>query len=139
MVDNTTFFGGVNVGATRLNVDQAMMSSIDTVFSNSANIGAKYTTTNSQFGFTAGVPVAITSGDASFNVASNVSAGGDIETMTMTSSLASKSREFDLGLFYNVQLTESTTMNTFIERRFNNSGISGANTTEIGTKLVWMF
>ena len=132
VVDNTTIFGGINLGATKLNVGESMMTSTDTVFSNSANIGAKYTIDNRQFGMVAGLPVAITSGSAKFNVPSNVSVDGDIETMTMTSSLASRSREFDLGIFYNLQLSDSATMSTFIEKRFNHSGNSNTTSTGFG-------
>ena len=139
VVDNTTFFGGLNIGATKLNVQDAMMTSTDTVLSNSANIGIKHSTNNSQFGIVAGLPVAITSGNANFNVASNVSVDGNIETMTMTSSLASRSRELDLGLFYNLQLSDSATMNTFVERRFNHSGINNATSTEVGIGFTLIF
>ena len=89
-------------------VGKSMRTSTDTVFSNSANIGAKYTINSSQFGMVAGLPVAITSGSAKFNVPSSVSVDGEIEIMTMASSLASRSREFDLGLFYNLQLSQSS-------------------------------
>ena len=43
-MNDTTFFGGVNFGLTKLNIDEAMMKSSDTMVSNSMSMGAKYKT-----------------------------------------------------------------------------------------------
>lgn len=138
-MNDTTFFGGVNFGLTKLNIDEAMMKSSDTMVSNSMNMGAKYKTDNHEIGLVAGLPIAITSGNASFNVPSNVSNDGDIEAKVLESSFASRSREINIGLFYNIDLSETSALNTFIENRVNYNGMKGKTHSEAGIEYSLIF
>lgn len=136
-----SLFGDASLGVTHLNVNgSAMMKDASLLVSNSANIGAKYKTGNNTFGFVAGLPVAITSGDAKFEVAESVSLSGDIQTTEMDSSLATESREYNLGMFYTMQNNDSNTSITmFSELRNNYTGIDGETNLETGIKFAVKF
>ena len=102
-VGETTFFAGATVGLTNLNVNSdAMMKSADTMISNSANIGFQQPLGGGVFSFTAGLPVGIVSGNGNFDVASSVTATGDIETTQMSGSLANNTRPVRLGINWSV-------------------------------------
>jgi hypothetical protein len=77
------------------------------------------------------MPVAIVDGDAKFNMPSTVSANGDIENSDINSSLKSQNREIDFGVFYNVGLTENSTISSFAEMRTNYAGTED-DTVELG-------
>ena len=124
---------------TKLNIDEAMMKSSDTMVSNSMSMGAKYKTDNHEIGLVAGLPIAITSGNVSFNVPSNVSNDGDIESKVLESSFASRSREINIGLFYNIDLSETSALNTFIENRVNYNGMKGKTHSEAGIEYSLIF
>ena len=115
------------------------MKSSDTMVSNSMSMGAKYKTDNHEIGLVAGLPIAITSGNASFNVPSNVSNDGDIEAKVLESSFASRSREINIGLFYNIDLSETSALNTFIENRVNYNGMKGKTHSEAGIEYSLIF
>ena len=125
-------FGSATVGFTNLNVDKSsMLKSADMMLSNSATIGVKRTIDTHSFGFTTSMPVAIVDGDAKFNMPSTVSANGDIENSDINSSLKSQNREIDFGVFYNVGLTENSTISSFAEMRTNYAGTED-DTVELG-------
>jgi len=125
-------FGSATVGFTNLNVDKSsMLKSADLMLSNSATIGVKRTIDTHSFGFTTSMPVAIVDGDAKFNMPSTVSANGDIENSEINSSLKSQNREIDFGVFYNVGLTENSSISSFAEMRTNYAGTEN-DTVEFG-------
>lgn len=133
-------FGGATVGVSDLNVNStAMMRSVSSALSNSARIGTKFTNGQSTFGLIAALPVAITSADAHFEVATGVSVSGDIQTQTITSSLANDAREYSLGAFYNTALTNYADLGVFAELRNNYAGAAGAVNAEYGVKLSGSF
>jgi subtilisin family serine protease len=125
-------FGGATVGFTNLNVDKSsLLKDADMMLSNSATIGVKRTINTHSFGFTTSMPVAIVDGDAKFNMPSTVSANGDIGNSEINSSLKSQNREIDFGMFYNVGLTENSTISSFAEMRTNYAGTEN-DTVELG-------
>lgn len=136
-----SLFGDASLGVTHLNVDgSAMMKDASMLISNSANVGAKYTKGNNTFGFVAGLPIAITKGDAKFEVADSVSLSGDIQTTEMDNSLATESREYNVGMFYTMQNQESnTSLTMFSELRNNYTGVDGETNLETGIKFAVKF
>ena len=136
-----SLFGDASLGFTHLNVDgSAMMKDASMLISNSANVGAKYTKGNSTFGFVAGLPIAITKGDAKFEVADSVSLSGDIQTTEMDNSLATEAREYNVGMFYTMQNQESnTSLTMFSELRNNYTGVDGEANFETGIKFAVKF
>lgn len=139
-VGNTTLFGNVGIGATDLDIgSNSFMQSSGTVISNTASIGAKFDTKNGNFGVVAALPVAIQSGDVTMKYASSVSADGSIASTEMTDSLANNSREFNLGMFYNVSVNPSTNVSVFAEVRENYLGIEGETKPQVGFTLTKRF
>jgi len=139
-LDGMTVFGGVNLGVTQLDVgSNAMMKSASNLLSNSATIGAKFKTGNGTFGVTAALPVAIANGTGTFDVSSDVSLSGEIESTTMTSSLSSESREYNLGAFYNTHMSDTVAMKMFVEARNNYTGTSGLVRLEASINLGGKF
>lgn len=135
-----TVFGGANFGATTLDIgDSTMLKSADTLLSNTANIGAKYNMSNSEIGVVASLPVAITSGGAEFQVADSVSAAGDINYKTVNSSLASGAREYNIGAFYNLNVTDEAHVSMYAEHRINYAGQADVDTVEAGIKFKVKF
>jgi hypothetical protein len=138
--NGVTYFGGANIGVTSLNVgSNAMMKSANSLLSNSASIGAKFKTDSGTFGVVAALPVAITQGVATFDVAASVSTVGDIVNTSMTSSLSAQSREYNLGMFYDTSLTEHVGIEMFAEARNNYAGTAGLFQMEAGVKLNGTF
>jgi len=138
--NGVTYFGGANIGVTSLNVgDNAMMKSASSLVSNSATLGAKFKTAHGTFGFVAALPVAITQGDAKFDVAASVSSVGDIATNNMTSSLSSQAREYNLGMFYDTAITDNVGIEMFAEARNNYTGTAGLLAMEAGVTLTGTF
>lgn len=135
-----SLFGSIGVGATDLNVgENSMMKSAGTMISNTASVGAKFNTRNGNFGIVAALPVAIQSGDVSMEYASSVSAEGIVSSATSSESLANNSREVNLGLFYNVDVTPTTNVSMFAEVRENYMGIDGETAPQIGFTLTKRF
>ena len=142
---NVTFFGGATVGFTKAEVDSSsMMKSMDTLVSNTANIGTEFAlTNNSSFGVVAGLPVAITNGSANFDVASSVSANGDLEFTSVSSDLSATAREYNVGAYYSFAKVNTqdvaVTVDGFVEERFNYKGVDGENETTAGVALKITF
>jgi len=136
---NTTLFGAANVGVTDLNVGDSMMRSADTLISNSATVGAKLNTRNGTIAFTAGLPVAIASGNATFEMAQSVSLAGDIETANVTSSLANTARQLDFGASYEVNITDNATVSAFASFSDNYGSIAGASSRNVGIDFAVRF
>jgi hypothetical protein len=68
------------------------------------------------------MPVSITSGKANFNIASSVSANGDIQSSDISSSMSTTNREIDFGLFYNYNPTKNSALALNVELRNNYAG-----------------
>lgn len=134
-----TWFGAANIGVTELDVGNSMMKSASSLVSNSATFGAKLNTGNGTFAFTAGLPVAITSGDATFEMAQSVSVSGDIEVASMTSSLANTARQVDFGVSYEFNITETATVSTFASFSDNYGSIRGMNDSNVGVNYMVRF
>jgi subtilisin family serine protease len=138
--DSGSLFGSFGFSATDLKVgENSMMKNSGTVLGNTASIGAKFKTKNGQFGVVAALPVAIQSGNVAMEYASSVSAEGVISTNMATESLANKSREVNLGLFYNVDVAPMTNVSMFAEVRENYMGIAGETAPQIGFTLTQRF
>ena len=135
-----SIFGGATAGFTSVEVDQStMLNSADVLVSNTANLGARFDTTAGEFGLVAALPVAITSGDAKFSVASDIDFDGNIVYRDIESSLASKNREYNLGLFYNTEIGSNAKLSAYAEKRFNYAGIEGKNELEAGVEFKLRF
>ena len=135
-----SIFGGATAGFTSVEVDQStMLNGADVLISNTANLGARFDTTAGQFGLVAALPVAITSGDAKFRVASDIDFDGNIVYRDIESSLASKNREYNLGLFYNTEIGSNAKLSAFAEKRFNYAGIEGKSELEAGVEFKLRF
>jgi hypothetical protein len=127
---NTTVFGGATLGVSQLNVDaSSWMKSASTVMSNSVTLGAKTTLGKQELGFVTSMPVAITSGSASFDMASSVSADGDVNYTGTNADLAAQRREIDFGVFYNIASTELSTISSYAEVRTNYAGTTDSTYT----------
>lgn len=138
-VGNATWFGAANVGVTNLNVGDSMMRSADTLFSNSATVGTKINTGNGTLAFTAGLPVAITSGNATFDMAQSVSLAGDIEVASIESSLANTARQVDFGVSYEFNLTDNGTVSTFANFSDNYGSVRGMSDSNVGINYTVRF
>jgi len=121
--NGVNLFGSATFGATKLSVDNtSMLKSADIMMSNSATLGMRQTVGTSTFGFVASMPVSITSGKANFNIASSVSAEGDIQSSDISSSMSTTNREIDFGLFYNYNPTKNSALALNVELRNNYAG-----------------
>ena len=138
-VGAATWFGAANVGVTNLNVGDSMMQSADTLFSNSATVGTKINTGNGTLAFTAGLPVAITSGNATFKMAQSVSLAGDIEVASIESSLANTARQVDFGVSYEFNLTDNGTVSTFASFSDNYGSVRGMIDSNVGINYTVRF
>lgn len=133
-------FGSFGISASDLKVgENSMMKSAGTVMGNTASIGAKFNTKNGNFGVVAALPVAIHSGEVSMEYASSVSSDGVISTNTSTESLANKSREINIGLFYSVDVSPMTNLSMFAEVRENYMGVAGESAPQVGFTLTQRF
>jgi subtilisin family serine protease len=136
----TTFYGSATLGVTTLNVNNnAMMKSADTMISNSATVGVRHNVGNGMFSLSADLPVAITNGNGNFEVASSVSASGDIETMQMSSSLANAARELTLGVGYDYALADNAGIGTYANFTDNAGSIAGNTSATIGVNFKVQF
>lgn len=134
--NDVTLFGGATMALTNVEVDSStMLKDMDTLTSNTANIGAKYNMSNSEFGVVAALPVAITSGNANFEVAQSVNLDGSLNYANVENSMASNAREYNLGAFYNLNVTDNAGFGFYAEQRFNYAGVEGETNTEAGVKL----
>ena len=134
--NDITVFGGATAGVTTLDVDTTtMLKDADALVSNTANIGAKYNMRNSEFGVVASLPVAITSGNANFQVADSVNADGTINYKNVDSSLAVNAREYNVGAFYNLNFSETANVSMYAEQRYNYAGVQGKDTVEAGIEF----
>jgi subtilisin family serine protease len=138
-VGAATWFGAVNVGVTNLNVGDSMMRSADTLVSNSATVGTKINTGNGTLAFTAGLPVAITSGNATFEMAQSVSLSGDIEVASIESSLANTARQVDFGVSYEFNITDAATVSTFANFSDNYGSVRGMSDSNVGINYTVRF
>jgi len=142
-VGKAELFGGFDVALTNVNVDKtSLMKDASLLMSNTAKIGASYSLgEGKKVGFVASMPMAITDGSAKFTVPSDVNADGSIVYSNIDSPLNHSSREFDLGVFYNLSNKEiaqgsgKMSLNMFGEQRFNASNIESNNETEVGLRL----
>lgn len=137
---DTTLFGGASLGVTQLDVgSNSMLKSASAMISNSATIGTKTQIGgNSTLGFVASIPVAITSGNATFNMASSISADGTVNYSSTSTSLAAGNREIDYGVFYDVAMSDMTTVSSYAELRTNYAG-SMTDSVTAGVKLEIRF
>ena len=138
-VGAATWFGAANVGVTELNVGDSMMRSADTLFSNSATVGTKINTGNGTLAFTAGLPISITSGNATFEMAQSVSLAGDIEVASVESSLANTARQFDIGIYYDFLVSDGVTVSTYGSLSRNYQNVSGAESSTFGVSFGLSF
>lgn len=139
-----TIFGGATVAFTKADVDSsAMMKSMDTLVSNTANIGAELALNDtSSIGLVTSLPVAITSGSANFKAAQSISDNGDINYANVSSSLAADAREYNIGAYYNFNEAKNygdVEVSAFVEERINYLGQSGESDTAGGIKLKIRF
>ena len=116
-----------------------MMKSADTMISNSATVGVRHNVGNGMFSVSADLPVAITNGNGNFEVASSVSASGDIETMQMSSSLANAARELTLGVGYDYALADNAGIGTYANFTDNAGSIAGNTSATIGVNFKVQF
>jgi subtilisin family serine protease len=136
----TTWFGGVNVGVTALDVNSnAMMKSASTLVSNAARVGFSQQVGAGKFSVSASLPVAITSGSATFDMPTAVSLAGDIENTEMSSSLANTARQVDIGFSYDVAIADGFTVGTFANFNDNYQSIAGAENATVGVNIGWTF
>ena len=112
-----------------------MLKDMNTLTSNTANIGAKYNMSNSEFGVVAALPVAITNGTANFEVAQSVNLDGSLNYANVENSMASNAREYNLGAFYNLDVTDNADFGFYAEQRSNYAGVEGETNTEAVVKL----
>jgi len=139
MGNGLNFFGNAYLGATKLDVDtSSMLKSADLMMSNSATLGITQTVGDATFGFVTSMPVSITGGQAHFNIASSVSANGDIASSDVSSSLGTTKREVDFGLFYNYNPTKSSALALNVELRNNYAG-TDTDTISAGISYKLMF
>lgn len=137
---NTTFYGNATVGLTTLDVNSAaMMKSADTLVSNSATVGVRQMVGKGMFSLSAALPVAIANGNGNFEVASGVSATGDIETMNMSSSLENASRELTVGFGYDYAFNDNAGVGTYASFTDNAGSISGNTSGSIGVNFKVQF
>jgi subtilisin family serine protease len=137
---DVTLFGGSTLALTKANVDDStMLKDIDMLVSNTANLGATYAMKNSEVGMVAALPVSIVSGDAHFKVASSVNSEGTINYDSVSGSMATGSREYNLGAFYNLNVTDNAQFSVYAEQRFNYAGIQGEQRTEAGVEFKVAF
>lgn len=136
-------FGGVTIGFTRADVGESMLISMDTLVSNTANIGAEFATgKNSAFGLIAALPVAITSGSDNFTVAKRIMTDGTINYESVSSSLAGDEREYNLGAYFNFNEAKSygdVAVSAFAEERINYLGQPGERDTSAGLRVSIIF
>lgn len=139
-VGDTEFFGGASVGLTSLNVNSdAMMKSADDLVSNSARVGVNHKVGNSVIRLSAEMPVAVVDGDARFQVASGVQTNGDIQHVTMESSLANVSREMRYGIGHDFNISENAMIGSYVNYVDNSGSIQGNSTSEIGVNFKVVF
>ena len=141
--DTVKMFGGATVGFTKAELGESMMTSMDTLVSNTANIGAEFALDKtSAFGLVAALPVAITSGSANFNVAQSVNVDGTINYADVESSLVGDAREYNVGAYYNFNEARAygdIAVTAFAEERINYLGQSGERDTAAGIKFTMRF
>lgn len=132
----TTLFGGAQMGLTSIDVNSnAMMKSASTLVSNSAKAGMQHNIGASTFGLTAELPLAIVQGTGQFEVANSVSVSGDIENVSMDSSLANTAREFKVGVSHSYAFTNKATLDTYANFTDNAGSIKGHSNYEVGIKF----
>ena len=68
----------------------------------------------------------------------SVSSNGDIVNTNVNSSFTTDRQEVDFGLFYNNQITDAVSVDSFAEVRTNYAGTSD-NTYEVGLNLKVTF
>ena len=131
-----SIFGGATAGFTSVEVDQStMLSSADTLVSNTANLGARFNTTAGQFG-RCGLPAHYFR-RCKFRVASDIDFDGNIVYRDIESSLASKNHEYNLGLFYNTEVGSNAKLSAYAS--FNYAGNQGKNELEAGVEFNLRF
>lgn len=137
--DTVSLFGNASLGVTQLDVDgNSLMRSASTLVSNSATLGLRNQTERGAFGLVASLPVAIVDGEAEFSTPSTVSAEGDIEFSSTSSSLASTRREFSVGMFQSYEFADNATIDLNVEQRFNYAG-TNQTVTDAGVGVTWRF
>jgi hypothetical protein len=136
---NVSVFGNASVGVTQLDVNNdSLMQSASTVVSNSATLGIRNQTERGVLGLVASLPVAIVDGEAEFFTPGNVSATGDVEFNSASSSLAAQRREFSLGVFQSYEFADNATIDLNVEQRFNYAG-TNQTVTDAGVGVTWRF
>jgi len=139
-VGDTEFFGGASVGLTSLNINSnAMMKSSDDLVSNSARVGVNHKIGKGSIRLSAEMPVAIVNGDAQFQVASSVQTNGDIQHVTMESSLANVSREMRYGVGHDFNISENAMIGSYVNYVDNVGSVQGKSTSEIGVNFKVVF
>ena len=138
---NWTMFGNATLGVTRLNVDSSTyIKSADLMLSNSATLGARYEfSQSSEIGFVAALPVSFVAGKAHFTLPSSISDDGSVNYSNVNTSLGSKTREYNLGMFFNTKLDKATSIGTRVEHRANRAGVSGSKDTSVNVTMKVMF
>jgi subtilisin family serine protease len=137
--DDGNLFGGAQFGATSVDVDSSSyLKNVDTILSYSATLGVKQTIGSETFGFVTSLPVSIAEGNAQFSMPGSVSSNGDIVNTNVNSSFTTDRQEVDFGLFYNNQITDAVSVDSFAEVRTNYAGTSD-NTYEVGLNLKVTF
>lgn len=129
---HVNIIAGLDIAATSINLDtSAMLKQSSTLISNQAQLGFQVESGSSRWGSLIHLPVTITSGTGTFEMASHIDEQGTIHYQQHKSSLAGNNREVDIGLFYNNQLNQHLALNTFIEYRHNYAGISNRQHKEL--------
>lgn len=139
MNDQVSVFGNASMGVTTLDVDStSLMKRADTLVSNSATVGVRNDYGSGENGLVASLPVAIVDGSATFETPSAVSATGDVEYLQSDSSLAANNREFSIGAFQKINITDKTQLSFNVEARMNYAGTDETVTTA-GVGFNWRF
>ena len=115
------------------------MKSASTLVSNAARVGFSQQVGAGKFSVSASLPVAITSGSATFDMPTAVSLAGDIENTEMSSSLANTARQVDIGFSYDVAIADGFTVGTFANFNDNYQSIAGAENATVGVNIGWTF
>lgn len=141
VTNRLTAFGSATVGISALNVDKGtMLKSASLMLSNSATLGARFALNQkSELGMVASLPVAIVKGTATFNMPTSVDINGNIINSDVTANMASVAREYNLGVFYNNQITRNTTFGASAEMRNNKAGVAGATDVLYNVKFKTAF
>ena len=138
-------YGQIGLGVTRVNYDttNSIMVDNDLAYSSTWTVGSEKTVyqvdgVKHTLGFNVSQPVTVESAKATYNVATGVTANGNLINTNKDVDFGNDKREIDVGAYYKYQ-KDNTELNVFGEIRNNVAALSNGISKNIGVNIKWSF